>query len=521
METALQLPKSIDPFSASVISGMQTRDENADIEKAKLEQSKASQVAPFQEKLTQDRTKYGEESKQYQKVGEEVYKEGEQNAQWAKDNVPKPLNVPDFKREPLDTKEMNSLGAVMMAFALIGGRHNMNPMVTAGNALASAVKGYKDGDDAKFEKDYKTYKLNFDKAVKIHEDEVNQYKDILNAQNMSLSAKARRLELIATGHGDTKAQMEFASQDMTRITKEIDEKEKQLDVVTEKRNNVDKSVMQAVETNLARRDAEKDRLFMHQESLDAKLNPLGGAKGTTPEGIRAETYAYLINNVTPPKRTGEYSAVMSDIAKLAKESNMTTEQLISAGADVKTQVMAKRTFEVRTQNLLRAENQLELEIPVMKKAMDDLAPSNTPAAAKLDMWAIRQGGGTKKEMELVTQLDQAASAVFNEYEGIITGNPGTLNVSDVTAAKDAYANAKTPIQMHAAIDGMKRIIKNAKQANNETRTQIMGNIRSSIDGNKSSDSEVKTFSTEEEAQKAGLPDGTPIIVNGVKGKWHN
>jgi hypothetical protein len=114
--------------------------------------------------------------------------------------------------------------------------------------------------------------LNFDKAVKIHEDEVNQYKDILNAQNMSLSAKSRRLELIAAGHGDTKAQMEFASQDMTRITKEIDDKEKQLDVVTEKRNNVDKSVMQAVETNLARRDAEKDRLFMHQESLAETKN---------------------------------------------------------------------------------------------------------------------------------------------------------------------------------------------------------------------------------------------------------
>lgn len=35
------------------------------------------------------------------------------------------------------------------------------------------------------------------------------------------------------------------------------------------------------------------------------------------------------------------------------------------------------------------------------------------------------------------------------------------------------------------------------------------------------ESEVPSFNSEEEAAAAGLPDGTPIIVNGVKGKWRN
>lgn len=216
------------------------------------------------------------------------------------------------------------------------------------------------------------------------------------------------------------------------------------------------------------------------------LDANGLPKGTTPDGIRAETYSYLINNVSPPKRTGEYSAVMSDIAKLAKENGMSTEELISSGADVKTQVMAKRQFEVRTQNLLRAENQLGLEIPVMKDAMDKLNPSNFPGLAKMEISAIRQGAGTKEQMELVTKLDQAATTVFNEFEGIVTGNPGTLNVGDVQKAKESYENAKTPVQMNAAIQGMERIIENAKKANNQTRKEIMGNVRASIDGKNTS-----------------------------------
>ena len=36
-----------------------------------------------------------------------------------------------------------------------------------------------------------------------------------------------------------------------------------------------------------------------------------------------------------------------------------------------------------------------------------------------------------------------------------------------------------------------------------------------------SDESSHSFASEEEAAKAGLPDGTPIKVNGVKGKWHN
>jgi len=240
----------------------------------------------------------------------------------------------------------------------------------------------------------------------------------------------------------------------------------------------------------------------------------GLPKGATPDGIRAETYAYLIRGDAPPKRTNEYSAVMADIAKLAKENGMSTEQLISAGADIKSRVIAKRSFEVRTQNLARAENQLSLEIPVMEDAMKALSPSNIPALANLQLSAIRQGAGGKEAMANVRKLDQAAQTVFNEFEGIITGNPGTLNVQDVNSAKEQYKSAQTPAQMEASIAGMKRIIANAKQANEMTRKEIMDGVQSALRGG-SSESGIPntnakgwTLHTDAKGNKAYVsPDG--------------
>ena len=208
----------------------------------------------------------------------------------------------------------------------------------------------------------------------------------------------------------------------------------------------------------------------------------GLPKGATPEGIRAETYAYLINNVSPPKRTGEYSAVMNDIAKLAKENNMSTEQLITAGADIKSRVLAKRSFEIRAQNIERAENVLLKEVPVFEDAIKDLSPSKFPALAKFELGAMRQGLAGQDALAKVTKMDQAAEVVFNEFNGIITGNPGTLNVADVQNAHKQYLAATTPAAAKAALDGMRRIIKNAKAANTETRQEIMGGVTSALRG---------------------------------------
>jgi hypothetical protein len=212
--------------------------------------------------------------------------------------------------------------------------------------------------------------------------------------------------------------------------------------------------------------------------------PDGSGVSTLPAELRTDpvevsAWDYIVNKKEPPKRGNMYKEVMARVGQIAKENGLGVEGLVFASSDVHSQLIAKVGLEKRAQNMQRAENQLKLEIPVMQDAMKALDPSRFPALAKVEIYALRQAGDPR-----ITKLDQAAETVFNEFEGIITGNPGTLNVQDVQQAKHAYDNAKTPQQMQAAVEGMQRIIKNAGQSLQVTRKEIMDSAKRAFHPNR-------------------------------------
>jgi len=272
-----------------------------------------------------------------------------------------------------------------------------------------------------------------------------------------------------------------------------------------------------IKSKVEDRPRRTEALFMNAASNSRKADAMAGnANGPTDKGaVEAATWNYLLKGTNPPARGGLYQATMKNVAQVAKENGMSVQELTSASADVKTKLSAKRNFEVRTQNLSRAENQLDREIPVMEDAMSKLDLPSIPAASRGKIWALREIGDPN-----VTKLDQAAKAVFNEFEGIITGNPGALNVQDVQASKEAYKDAQTPQQMKAAIEGMRRIIQNAKGSNDQTREEIMSGINDEFSKKKglvfSSASELQQAIKDGKIKKGDTfndPDGIQHVVN--------
>lgn len=183
----------------------------------------------------------------------------------------------------------------------------------------------------------------------------------------------------------------------------------------------------------------------------------------------------LVTGRSPPARGGAYKLGMMGMKALADEFKVTLPELMSAGADVKSQLQAKPVVEKRMQALERAENQLELEIPVMEDAMNKLTLPSIPIAARGKIAVLREMGNPE-----VSRLDQAADVVFNEFETVKTGNPGALYVANLEAAKENYRKVQTPQQMAAWIKGARRIIHNAKLANQKTREDINKNILRSL-----------------------------------------
>jgi len=204
----------------------------------------------------------------------------------------------------------------------------------------------------------------------------------------------------------------------------------------------------------------------------AKLNP------ETQKAVDSAAWNYIISGHQPPARGGLYSQTMAYMQDVARENGMSVQDLMTASQDVKTRMQAKKSFEQRVLNISRAENVLNAELPVLQENMKKIDLSKYPALSHIDLWRLRQLGDPA-----VTMMDQSAKTVFNEFEGIVTGNVGgALNVQDVQQAKEDYYRVQTPQQMQAWIDNAHNIIDRAKSANDKTRKDWMGGINSVIGG---------------------------------------
>jgi len=225
---ALTIPKSIDPFANSLYE-IQKKDSEA---KAALNKATEEKRAPIEANIKNINTADIKTLEDKRAAEDKYASQSEDIAKYAEANVQKPTQFQDFKPEPLDNSKMQALGSILAAFAAIGGRHTRTSALSAGNALAGALQGYKEGNQLKFENDYKVYKTNFDKVIK-QEEENNRYiKDMLNAKNMSLSAKLRRIELYATDHQLWEKKLAAEKGDLKELQTSVNKSEKAIDTAT-------------------------------------------------------------------------------------------------------------------------------------------------------------------------------------------------------------------------------------------------------------------------------------------------
>ena len=303
----------------------------------------------------------------------------------------------------------------------------------------------------------KEYETKF-KAAKDKETQANkEYEDVLSNRKLSINEQLQRIKILATQHGreDIRAAAE---------QKSIDTLHRQLDA---SRN----SMVQVQQRN----DAVQDRLMMQRELHQGRVDAARAASGANdPAVVNAATLELVMNNKQPPKAL--YNAVYANLGQMAESQGKTIPELLASGADFHSQALAKRSFEIRAQNIERAENQLLAEIPVMEDAMKRLSNPKLPIAARGNIIALRALGNTD-----VTRMDQSAEVVLNEFEQVVTNSPGTMNVQDVQTAKETYAKIAAPQQMKAWIDGAKRIIGNAKKSIDVSRKETMGRMSGTMD----------------------------------------
>jgi hypothetical protein len=270
----LALPKINDPFA----NQLQDIEQRRQSDTAALEQQGRERTAPYEKQIEDALARSGEITKRYGAAAEDYSKKADEVSQFAEQHVPDKFSMPDFKPEPINHNDMQALAGIIGAFALLAGRNATNRMNIAGNAMAGAIEGYSQGNAIKFQRDYQTYKTNFDKALRTHESEVQQYKDILNAKNMDLSSRLRRLEIIANGYGDVKMAMTFASHNIDRIEKEIAKKEEMANKAADGQEKFSMQLQMAHDRIQQQQDNLKERIA-HDKEMEALTRTRDSSKG--------------------------------------------------------------------------------------------------------------------------------------------------------------------------------------------------------------------------------------------------
>ncbi len=282
MASIQQAVNKLDPF-ANYMAKSNALDVQANADKSALDVKEQAQLSPVYERQQQLQKQYSTESKASETEGMKAAQMESDVAKWGEANAPKQHELPDFKPEKINQQDLQAFGAIITAFALIGGRHTLNPAVAAGNALAGAIEGYSTGNKIKFEEDFKVYKTNFDKAVRNSEMELQNYKTIMETKGKGVAAQSRLAEIHARAAGDTIAQNTFASQDITKIEKYFQNKTKEID-------NVKKEEEHKLEFALTAYDRlqhEKEMTRQHADSLAWQKEKFG-------ETMQLRTDAFLL-----------------------------------------------------------------------------------------------------------------------------------------------------------------------------------------------------------------------------------
>jgi hypothetical protein len=129
--------------------------------------------------------------------------------------------------------------AILGALAGFSGRTASTNALTA---FGSALDGFKEGDKAKFDANYKTWKAQSDAVVQHNEQLISQYKMVLESNKLTSDQKLQQLKLIATVNQDKANEAALRVQGLSEISKNIAQYEYHTAQMAERTRNIERMI---------------------------------------------------------------------------------------------------------------------------------------------------------------------------------------------------------------------------------------------------------------------------------------
>jgi hypothetical protein len=214
---------------------------------------------------------------------------------------PEQVPMPENKAEHIDPKEMSQAAGLMMGLAALAGSMTRAPLTASLKAMTGAMQGLQAGDEQQFQRDYDTYKTEFDKAIGINKARVAEYDKVLKGKEFNLREMDAELTRIAKKYGDEvtanaktyKDRIEIirgqekqgvqAQEHHAKIAQQVEDRAQRLQIARE-------SAAQRAQFHADSMAVQRERLTMAHEkaaATAAKAGGHGGSAGAAPGSVNA------------------------------------------------------------------------------------------------------------------------------------------------------------------------------------------------------------------------------------------
>ena len=234
---------------------------------------------------------------------------------------PEKVALPENTARHLDQKQLSDSFSSFMALGALAGLLSKAPMTAALNNMTGAIKGVQEGDEQQYQQHYKEFQQNYQKAVDINKEKLEEYTKVFNNNKMSLDEKIRQSAQIANKYGDELVRAEASRQNYKGIQSALDASMKSMEHANDKKQELDHWHQEHEDKMKEHADALAHQQFQLDETKrfhDAEINHWAT------EAVNKSAAAGELKGV-PPKTQTEFRGNAQIVDELGKMKDILSD----------------------------------------------------------------------------------------------------------------------------------------------------------------------------------------------------
>ena len=412
------------------------------------------------------------------------------------------LPMPPNTAQHIDPKQMTTAASAFMTLGALAGLLTRQPMTAALNNMTAAMKGVQEGDAEQYDRAYKEFQSNYDKAMKTNKAMLDEKEKALKDTNLTLTARVEQLRLIDAKYGNMGKDLQASFK--TRM-----------DLLQSQRKATEHAEDQKEKIREANERIEDHRQD-HRDMMELRRGAAGGGAGGgggLSDNAKDMMADMLKRGIKPPDISGrkEVSAMKMDIVNRMAEKwkqDGSTPSDVQVNHDMQAALSKSLTqVQSRVTGIELGSRKIEKDIQTLDRYMQEGNADH--------IRLINSRVNSLREMTSDPTLAPYALAVkqvATEYERLLSGGMLSTAQLHAGAAEDAknILNENMDIAtVQKVIPVMLREIQNGRAAANETLTDLRSQIRGvgGAAGAAGAGSPVQTATNPKTGEKLQLVNG--------------